>query len=249
VLTIALIGSGNLGTQLFSLWKKHPSVQISQWVNRSTNQSIIAGVNCIPCISNLKPADAYILAVPDRSIPSVSAQLPPSGLAIHCSGSIPLTDLENNGSQAVLYPLQSFSKSQNINLSEIPLFLEVAEGVKPTVLQQIADSWSYKQYWIDSSQRQQLHLAAVFANNFTNQLYYMASQICQRNALPFEALLPLIQETAQKIQYLTPIQAQTGPAKRNDQEVLEKQQSLLADANEKKIYQLLSQAILNQEDE
>lgn len=249
MLKIALIGSGNLGSHLFAHWQDHPSIEIMQWVNRSIRPPNVSGTSCISTIDDLQAADAYILAVPDRSIPSLSNQLPQTGMAIHCSGSVPLSQLKNQGDKAVLYPLQTFSKTQKLIMNEVPLFLEIADGTDSKTLHHIANSWSPKQYWIDSKQRQQLHLAAVFANNFTNQLYHIAGDICQRNQLPFDVLQPLIQETAQKIASMTPTAAQTGPAKRNDQETIDKHLNLLSAPLEKQIYVLLSQAILNQHHE
>ena len=240
---IALIGSGNLGHHLFSHWITHPKICITQWVNRKASAPTIEGVPCLTSINDIQPTDAYVLAVPDRKIASLSAQLPATGMAIHCSGSIPIDHLKNKGEKAVLYPLQTFSKDRSVTFNTLPLFLETQSIAQHKTLQQLADTLSDKQHWMTSTQRLRLHLAAVFANNFTNHLYHIAGKVCQENELPFDVLYPLIQETAAKALELSPKKAQTGPALRNDNEVIGKHLELLEDAELKKIYTTLTQSI------
>ena len=240
---IALIGSGNLGHHLFNHWINHPQVCITQWVNRKASALTIQGVPCVTSINDIQPTDAYVLAVPDRKIATLSAQLPPTGMAIHCSGSIPLDHLKNKGEKAVLYLLQTFSKGRSVTFNTLPLFLETQSVAQQKGLQQLADTLSDKQHWMTSTQRLRLHLAAVFANNFTNHLYHIAGKVCQENELPFDVLFPLIQETAAKALELSPKKAQTGPALRNDNEVIGKHLELIEDAELKKIYTILTQSI------
>lgn len=249
MLKITLIGSGNLGSHLFQHWKANSQVKLNQWLRRSRTERTIDGVSCIGSPSEIEPADAYVMAVPDREIESLSTQLPPTGMAVHCSGSMSLDILRNKGTKGVLYPLQSFSSERQLNFNSIPFFLETLTAREQTVLQALVDSLSTHQYWLNSAQRLQLHLAAVFANNFTNHCYEVAGRICEANKIPFDVLLPLIHETASKVAVMKPIKAQTGPAIRNDQLVLEKHQSILKNKTDKQLYQFISQAIQNSENE
>jgi predicted short-subunit dehydrogenase-like oxidoreductase (DUF2520 family) len=111
------------------------------------------------------------------------------------------------------------------------------------VLEKVARSISSSIYQIDSEQRKALHIAAVFANNFTNHLYQIGSEICTQHDIPFDILKPLIRETAHKVMSFAPSEAQTGPAKRNDMTTIQKHLAFLSDENQKNIYQLLTQSI------
>ena len=240
---IALIGAGNLGTHLFEAWHKHPAISITQWLNRSESNNTIGDTQIITELADIRPNSIYVLCLPDSEIETVSAQLPKTGMAIHTSGSIPLSALENKGAKAVLYPLQSFTKKKTLAFDRIPFFLEVEKQASKEKLKTLVHTLSVNYYWMDSHQRLQLHMAAVFVNNFSNHLYQIGAEICQDNDIPFEVLLPLIKESTNKLQTLSPEQAQTGPARRQDQNVIDKHLELLQDPQKKEIYSVLTQAI------
>ena len=115
------------------------------------------------------------------------------------------------------------------------------------IIEKIAQSISKVVYPIDTKQRKALHVSAVFVNNFVNHLYQIGNEICIENKVPFDILKPLIQETAEKIQTLTPLEAQTGPAKRKDMHTIASHIDFLQDENQKAIYTLLTQSIQNNE--
>mgnify|MGYP001024481341 FL=1 len=246
MLKIALIGAGNLGSHLFEAWTASSEVQLTQWLNRSYAHPNCKGVAVIQELYSLTPTDAYVLALPDREIATVSAQLPTTGIALHTSGSMPLDVLKNQGGKGVFYPLQSFSKKQSVAFDRIPFFLESENKAHHSLLEQLAKSLSPNFFWMDSKQRLQLHIAAVFVNNFTNHLYQIGADLCEKNNIPFSVLFPLIETTAAKVQQLSPNEAQTGPARRKDIAILEKHLQHLDNPQQKELYQQLTLAIQQQ---
>jgi predicted short-subunit dehydrogenase-like oxidoreductase (DUF2520 family) len=196
--------------------------------------------------SELLEADLYLIAVSDDAIAEVSAALPfKNRLVAHVSGGADMNVLNNNNRRAVFYPLQTFTKNKAVDFKTIPLCLEAENTVDFSLLNTVAKLLSDQPTSINSQQRKALHVAAVFVNNFTNHLYAIGNSICEANQVPFSVLKPLIQETAQKITEITPLEAQTGPAKRNDSETIKSHQAFLTDANQRTIYQLLTQSIQN----
>ena len=244
MLKVALIGAGNLGSHLFNIWCHHSDVQLTQWLNRTSTQSNREGVSIIQSLSQLREADVYHLAIPDREITSVSMKLPADGMAVHSSGTVSMGDLKNKGDKGILYPLQTLTKSEEIDFQSIPFFLETNNEISH--LKALADSLSPKQHWMSSEQRLQLHMAAVYVNNFSNHFYQIASEICEKNNVPFEVMLPLIDETARKVHKMSPSLAQTGPARRNDITVIEKHLKHMENPEHREIYQILSHAIQKQ---
>ena len=177
-------------------------------------------------------------------------------LFLHTAGSLPLDVFASHAEDCgILYPLQTFSKERPVDFRRIPCFLEASTPGALEKLQALAATLSDKIYFMDSDQRRYLHVAAVFACNFTNHLYALAGQILRPAGIPFEALLPLIDETAAKVHQLSPVRAQTGPACRYDGEVMQAHLRLLdelarsggPEAQEASamgsIYRLLSQSI------
>ena len=145
----------------------------------------------------------------------------------------------------MLYPLQTFSKDKSVDFSEIPVFIEANNEAALSKTSSLARMLSDNVREVSSQQRKQLHLAAVFACNFTNHLYELSSQLTEAAKLPFEVLLPLIRETADKLRTLSPHDAQTGPAIRNDRQVMEEHVKLLEGRSDlQKLYQLLSESII-----
>jgi predicted short-subunit dehydrogenase-like oxidoreductase (DUF2520 family) len=153
--------------------------------------------------------------------------------------------LDPKNRRAVFYPLQTFSKEKPIDFKSVPVCLEAENENDLQILKQLAHSISNAVYEINSEQRKALHVAAVFVNNFVNYLYQMGNEICDANAIPFEILKPLIQETANKIATLSPKNAQTGPAKRNDLKTIAAHEEFLKDENQAAIYKLLTQSLQN----
>lgn len=194
-----------------------------------------------------KSADAYILAVKDDILPTLIPQLRKDreGQAFfHTAGSVPLTVFGNHACCGVIYPLQTFSKERMVDFSRVHIFIEGQTPHALSIARQIASSVSQHVTELSSPDRRQLHLAAVFACNFSNHCYTLAADILQRCGLGFDALLPLVEETACKVKAMHPRQAQTGPAMRYDRTVIDAQSQLLADEPlTQKIYELMSKSI------
>lgn len=191
--------------------------------------------------------DIYIFCVSDDALLSVfkSLRINEDALILHTSGSVPLDIFKPyRQNYGVLYPLQTFSKTRNLDFGEIPLCIEAPDKEVLKTIGQIADKLSSKVYEISSEKRKKLHLAAVLANNFTNHLYYMAGKLLEKEDLDFNLLRPLIFETAHKVMQMIPENAQTGPARRGDTNILNLHKSMLKDNRDiQTLYVLLSQSI------
>jgi len=150
---------------------------------------------------------------------------------------------ENNC--GVFYPLQTFSKNQKINFKDVPICIEANNKKTLNILSNLAKSVSNNIYFTNSEQRKSLHLAAVFACNFTNHLYSISENILKKENIDFEILKPLIIETANKIKNHSPLEMQTGPAIRNDKEIIKEHLKLLKrNKTEQNIYKLLTENII-----
>ena len=248
MIKITIIGSGNVAQHLIDAFAKNEAIDIIQVFSR-TQKQIISTVDSSKITNDwnsLVEADLYIIAVSDDAIADVSSQLPfENRLVVHTSGSAPLTSLDNKNRKGVFYPLQTFTKAKAVDFKTIPLCLETESENDYKTLNEVALSISNNVYSIDSQQRKALHVAAVFVNNFTNHLYQIGNDICQENNVPFDILKPLILETSEKIITLSPKDAQTGPAKRDDISTIEAHESFLSDKNQSHIYKILTQSIQN----
>lgn len=231
MVSVAIIGGGNVAFHLFNAFKNAKSVNVTQLNSRKE--------------FDLKSIDIAIIAVSDDAIAEVSKKIDNKNLlVVHTSGSVSMNSLENNGRKGVLYPLQSFSKEKKVNFNEVPFCLEAKKEDDLELLEQLAATIGKKIYRINSSQRQRLHVAAVFVNNFVNHLYKIGNDICKEHNVPFEVLAPLIKETASKIEELQPKDAQTGPARRNDKKTIKNHLELL-NKEQQKIYKILTKSIQN----
>lgn len=248
MIKITIIGSGNVAQHLIDAFAKSKTIDIVQVFSR-TQKHISPYLDSGSIISNWKDlaeADLYIIAVSDDAIANVSAQLPfENRLVVHTSGSAPLTSLDSRNRQGVFYPLQTFTKGKEIDLHPVPFCLEAQFESDYAILQKTASAISDNIHKIDSHQRKALHVAAVFVNNFTNYLYQLGNEICHENHVSFDILKPLILETAEKLLTLSPKEAQTGPAKRNDISTIEAHESFLSNENQSTIYKILTQSIQN----
>lgn len=194
-------------------------------------------------------SDIIILAVNDDAIAEVAGKLKNKNkIVVHTSGSVELDVLkECSANYGVLYPLQTISKKRKLNWREVPVCIEGSNKKTERILFHLAlRVIKTKQvYKINSDQRRILHLAAVFACNFTNYMYAVAEDILKRKNLSFQLLKPIIQETANKILEISPLDAQTGPAKRNDKKTMREHLKLLPGKNYRTLYKLLSKSIIH----
>ncbi len=246
MISVVLLGAGNIATHLYKAFQKSDKVVIKQWYNRHLEaiQAFKNEVEITDRISDLKEADVYLIAVSDDVVGELSSQFPfDNRLTVHTSGSVGIYELDKKNRRGVFYPLQSFSKDANVNFKNVPICIEVIEKQDLKTLKSLAAALGSKSHKVNSDQRRALHLAAVFVNNFTNQLYRVAHEITEAQGVEFDILKPLILETANKVQHLSPYMAQTGPAKRNDKITLRKHLKLLENEEQKAIYELLTTSI------
>lgn len=251
-LHIVLVGAGNVATHLAqALAREHRVVQIySRTAAAAETLAQAIGCSATHQLETLvEDADVYVVSVKDDALPSILPRLKevnPRALFVHTAGSIPMEIwkpyVQHYG---VLYPMQTFSKTKPIDMTQVPFFIEATAPEDRERLYGIARSMSEKVYDATSEQRKMLHIAAVFCCNFTNHLYAMAADLLEKHGLPFEAMYPLIDETTAKIKQLTPYEGQTGPAVRNDISVMQLHTDLLSAYPElQTIYKQLSESIV-----
>jgi len=247
---VIIIGSGNVSQHLIAALHKTQNIgneiELVQVFSRKKEaiMSLLDSDKIVNDFDDLLEADLYIIAVSDDAIASVSDQLPfKNRLVVHTSGSVSLDSLNNNNRKGVFYPLQTFTKNKEVDFKNIPICLESENSTDFQLLEKVAKSISEKVFAINSEQRKALHVAAVFVNNFTNHLYHLGNEICKEHQVPFDILKPLILETAQKIITLSPEEAQTGPAVRQDGKTIETHQAFLSNKNQSNIYKTLTQSI------
>lgn len=234
---IVLIGAGNLATNLGKalLAAGHDIVQVfSRTRESAVTLADIAGASPVADITMVRnDADIYIVSVKD----SVVGDLLPllckgreTKVFVHTAGSLPLDVFQGMAMHyAVLYPMQTFSKSEEVDFSGIPCFIEANDEYAHGVVADLARQLSGHVYELSSADRKYLHLSAVFACNFVNHCYAISQDVLEKHGIPFEVMLPLIDETARKVHRLSPHDAQTGPAVRYDQNVIRNQAALLRD--------------------
>lgn len=246
---IVFIGAGNLATRL-SLAMQRVGMQIGQvYSHTSENAKLLADKLGCPWTTDLSAlqadADMYVFSLKDTVLADVIAQVKPNnGLWIHTAGSMPMDVFEGYVARyGVLYPLQTFSKGREVSFDVIPIFLEANTKKDAGYLKKIASALSENVRFMSSEKRRSLHLAAVFACNFTNHIYALSYKLLEQEEIPADVLLPLIDETTAKIHAMPPVAAQTGPAIRYDENVINKHLAMLDDPDMKEIYQLLSRSI------
>ena len=231
-MNIVIIGQGNVATNLdYAFRKKGIACQM---------------VSSREGLDELPQANVYIYAVKDEALASVVAQVQgrERSLHLHTSGTMPITMFEEDKPHAgIFYPFQTFSKTRVIeDFSTVPVFFE-ARGIDDiSAVYSLALTITSRVYETTQHDRERLHVAGVYACNFTNLMYTMAAELLKETHIPFKALLPLIDETAAKIHTLAPRDAQTGPARRGDENVMAHHLSLLTE-EQCAVYQLLSDEI------
>lgn len=248
---IVLLGAGNVahhlapallnaGLNLCQIYSR--SIESARELGKKTGISYTADLFAV-----YPDCDIYIFCVSDDALLSLfkGLRINKNALLLHTSGTLPLSIFKSYADNyGVLYPLQTFSRKRVLNFSEVPLCIEASNENARSVLRAVAEKLSGQVKEISSEKRERLHLAAVFANNFTNHLYGIAGKMLEEEGLDFSLLRPLIFETAHKVMLLSPEEAQTGPARRNDESILGRHKALLK--NDRKLsalYSLLSDSI------
>jgi predicted short-subunit dehydrogenase-like oxidoreductase (DUF2520 family) len=247
---ITLIGAGNLATQL-GIALHDEGYLISQVYSRTKKSaSVLAGKINASAITDIKKLNTnstiYIIAVKDDAIENIAKQLQlKDQIVVHTSGTVSMDVLKQCSKNiGVFYPLQTFSKNKKTDFKNTPICIEANNKATSTTLQYFAKSISTNVQNINSDQRKIIHLAAVFACNFSNHMYAIASEILEKNKLSFDILKPLIGETADKIKNNAPAKMQTGPAIRGDKKTMDAHLILLSDTKQlENIYQILNKSI------
>ena len=246
-LKIVLIGAGNVAWHLGKELQKNDQ-EIVQVYNRSVEPALVLSRR-LKCDFTTRydeiytKADLYILAVKDSAIKIVSKELKLNNkLVVHTSGAINQMCIKQDR-KGVFYPLQTFSKEKKLNFKTIPFCVEAAKSEDYNTLMRLATLLSPLVYNINSHQRKVLHVAAVFACNFSNLMYMMADDILQKENIPLDILKPLIKETASKIKNHSPSKVQTGPAVRKDKSTLKTHLDYLEKGNLFDVYQILTETI------
>lgn len=250
-LVCCIIGSGNLATHL-SVALHDAGFAIAQIYSPTASHAQRladrVGAEAVSKAADIMPdADVYVISVKDDAIASVLSSLPAvrrDSVIVHTAGSVHIDILRGHAAHyAVLYPMQTFSLSRDVDFSEIPCFIEASDDYALNAVRGMAESVSRRVVELDSARRRKLHLAAVFASNMTNHCYRLAERILAEDGLDFSLLLPLIGETARKVTEMSPRDAQTGPMVRNDHTVMEAQLSLLHDERMQAIYRLMAESV------
>jgi predicted short-subunit dehydrogenase-like oxidoreductase (DUF2520 family) len=246
-MTVDLVGSGNVA---YHLAHRFGSVGIKL---RHVYARDLANLADFPSgftaqtfteISRHTADVVVILAVSDDAIPAIAEKIPNNCVVMHTSGSVALNALTQTH-RAVLYPLQSFSRARNVDWHNLPIITEASTDNAFNVVQSIAQHLSTRVEHFNSAQRLHLHLAAVMVNNLVNHLFGLSAGYLHSQQLPFDLLHPLIRETAAKVGEMQPLDAQTGPAKRNDQTTIDRHLALLQNhPDAHAVYQLLTEQII-----
>lgn len=251
----SFIGSGNLAWHLapaldnagypvrevYSQNPKHAAALVARLYEAHVNISLDFSASA---------STLFILAVRDDALQEVAQKLilPDDAIVVHTSGSQPLSILDDSGSQhmGVFYPLQTFSKTKKIDFKSTPIFIESENTTVEKALIKMGKAISGRVKRINSEERKALHVAAVFASNFSNHMLTIAKEIARQNDLDFDVLKPLIAETLNKSLEIGPEKSQTGPAARGDFEILERHMEFLAENPEMaEIYKVISQHIID----
>lgn len=249
---IVLVGAGNVATHI-GLTLKAKGISIVQVYSR-TRASAIALAARLGCLSTDRlpdlctEADLYIISVKDNALDEVLKGLShcrADALYVHTAGSVPMAVFDGRMSHyGVFYPMQTFSKEKEVDFSKVPCFIEASDDASLSLLNQFSTTLSSHVMVLSSEKRRYLHLAAVFACNFANHCYAIAASLLSEQGIPFDVMLPLVDEAAEKVHHLAPLAAQTGPAVRGDTKVMDAQMRLLGAHPEwQEIYGLMSKDI------
>lgn len=254
---IVLIGAGNLATHLGKALHAagHDMIQVfSRTMQAAETLASLLDAEPLTDIAQVRDdADVYIFSVKDSALAQLVAQLcrhkadgcKHERVFLHTAGSMPMSVFEGMAQHyGVLYPMQTFSKQREVDFSIIPCFVEANDEFAQKQIEGLAREISGRVYQLSSEDRKYLHLSAVFACNFANHCYAISQELLEEHGIPFDVMLPLINETAAKVHEMKPKDAQTGPAVRYDENVIGKQSKLLENhPHFKKVYDSMSKSI------
>lgn len=250
---IVIVGAGNLATNLGEALKQSGK-RVEQVFSRTEESALVLasrlGCDYVTSLEQIVPdADLYIVSVKDNVLGNVLGEVVEragNGIVVHTAGSIPMSVFgETEVRHGVFYPMQTFSKQKIVDFSNLPIFVEASDEDTCNTLEVFASDLSNNVYRLDSDHRRYLHLAAVFACNFTNHCFTLADDILHEQGLPFSVMMPLIRETVDKVEVISPLDAQTGPAVRGDKNVMDAQTVLIDNDMARKVYETMSESIIS----
>nr|WP_042288755.1 DUF2520 domain-containing protein [Nonlabens ulvanivorans] len=261
MMEIIVIGTGNLGLNLckaienqyvinnFAFAKAENknvknTLKLVGYYNTSSTTIDSLQAPLLQSITTLPEVDLIIIASPDDYIASVSMTIKTKAIIAHTSGSVAMQAVSNHANHGVFYIPQSFSKSREMNFEELPICVEFNNSIAQEGLEELGNQLSSKLTYLNSQQRGRLHIAAVYMNNFVNHCYTKADEILKEAKIDASLLYPLMNETLAKAQDLSPYQAQTGPARRNDVQTITRHLEALK-LNDRNMYDAITQSIKN----
>jgi predicted short-subunit dehydrogenase-like oxidoreductase (DUF2520 family) len=248
---ITLVGAGNVAWHMGKALSQKGYV-IKQVLDRTASSSEqlaeeLKAESSGTLEDGIAGADFCLICVTDDAIASVIERLKPGNcLLMHTAGSVPLEVFSNSAINCgVLYPLQTFTKGRPVDYSQVPFLIEANTPENLSLIQHVASSVSHQVIEADSTQRLFIHLAAIFASNFSNHMYTLAEKLAVDHNMSFDLLKPLIKETTAKAMDMSPQKAQTGPAVRGNVKVIEKHLELLKDHPRlQEMYRMISKDIM-----
>lgn len=248
-MNISIIGSGNVATVTGKIFKENNHT-IKEVIGRNEVlvKNLAATLHAQPCFNILnmnKHSDIFIVAVKDDAVAEVSLQINVADkIAVHTCGSVSINVLNKTSENyGVLYPLQSLRKELNYK-PQIPFLIDGNNQYAKDAIESFASSFAKTIIYADDETRLRYHLSAIISSNFTNHLFALTKDYCDKNNINFQLLLPLIEETVNRLHYYEPAAMQTGPAARGDKATIQKHLALLQSYPAlKTIYEMMSESI------
>lgn len=253
-LSIVLIGAGNVATHMAKAMHAAGLAVLQVWSRTMASAQRVAGMIGCEAVCDYDrlrtDADVYIVSVKDDALPGVIANVCarcPGAVFLHTAGTMSMRLFEGHARHyGVVYPMQTFSKDKPLDFKQIPVFVEAVDERALAVARRVANALSCNVHDLPEQDRKWLHVAAVFACNFSNACYAMAERLLRQHGLDFSVMLPLVDETARKVHSLSPEAAQTGPAVRHDHVVMGEHMSMLGGQDDlRTVYRLMSDFIEN----
>ena len=249
---VVIVGAGNLATNL-GVALHSRGIKVEQVFSRTEKsaESLAVRLGCGWTTSLndiIVGADLYVVSIKDNALDAVIPKViekAAGGIVVHTAGSVPLDIFGNtDAAHGVFYPMQTFSKQKTVDFNDISIFVEASDEQTCETLESFSRKLTDKVYRLDSDTRRYLHVAAVFACNFANHCFALAGDLLSAHDIPFSVMLPLIRETVDKLNVLSPREAQTGPAARRDVDVMRKHLELINSPDVRNIYEMMSRSIM-----
>lgn len=251
---IVMVGAGNVATHIALRLAERGTAPVQIWSRHlESAEELAARVGCLAtadmrCLDTT--ADIYVVSVADVAMMDVIEKLCHhchDGVFIHTAGTMPMDMFKGHCAHyGVVYPMQTFTKKKDLDFDSVSCFVEASDAATFSTIETFARLLTSHVQQLSGNDRRWLHLAAVFACNFTNACYAQAARMLESHGVDFRVLLPLIDETTRKIHSLAPKEAQTGPAARHDYNVMEKHMEMLEDTPDlHSMYKLMSEIIMN----